>query len=50
MGKLGKILRNILIVCGALFILLGCGCPDGFYGCMIMYARLSDEADFWLRN
>ena len=33
MGKLGKIPRNILIVCGALFILLGCGRPDGFYGC-----------------
>ena len=50
MGKLGKMLRNILIVCGALFILLGCGRPDGFMDVMIMYARLFDEADFWLRN
>ena len=33
MGKLGKMLRNILIVYGALFILLECGRPDGFYGC-----------------
>ena len=40
MGKLGKILRNILIVCGALFILL----------LLLPDARLFDEADLWLRN
>lgn len=50
MGKLGKIPRNILIVCGALLSFWDAAVQMDFMDVMIMYARLFDEADFWLRN